>query len=136
MIIFIPKTTWTWINAISAKKWNVHIKKAKEARRKYREDADSTEWTTSNICVSADLQKVIMLPRIDTFKQVLFTQRIIAFNESFVGVGKNQKSVGPAAVIWHEALAGRKKEEICSVLHKYLLSQRDVLTIKIWLDNC
>ncbi|CAH1115662.1 unnamed protein product [Psylliodes chrysocephalus] len=77
-----------------------------------------------------------MLPRIDTFKQVFFTQRIIAFNESFVRVGKNQKSACPAAVIWHEALAGRKKEEICSVFHKYLLSQRDVLTIKIWLDNC
>lgn len=44
--------------------------------------------------------------------------------------------MGPAAVIWHEALAGRKKEDICSVFHQYLLSQRDVLTIKIWLDNC
>lgn len=52
------------------KKWNVHINKAKVARRKYRADAESTEWTATNICVSADLQKVIMLPRIDTFKQV------------------------------------------------------------------
>lgn len=52
------------------KKWNVHISKAKIARIKYRADAESTEWTATNICVSADLQKVIMLPRIDTFKQV------------------------------------------------------------------
>lgn len=58
------------------KKWNVHIKKAKEARRKYREDADSTEWTALNICVSADLQKVIMLPRIDPFKQVFIKAKI------------------------------------------------------------
>lgn len=68
--------------------------------------------------------------------QVMFTQRIIAFNESFVAVGKNQKHFGPVAVIWHEGLAGRKKEEIISAFHKYLLSQRDVLSITIWLDNC
>ncbi|XP_050306918.1 uncharacterized protein LOC126743745 [Anthonomus grandis grandis] len=119
------------------KKWNAHIKKATEARKKYREDGESTtEWTPMKICVSADLQKVIMLPRIDTFKQVLFTQRIIAFNESFVAVGKHQQTLGPSAVIWHKGLAGRKKEELCSAFHKYLLSQRDVLSIKIWLDNC
>lgn len=57
------------------KKWNAHIKKTQEARKKYREHAESTEWTNTNSCVSADLQKVIMLPRIDTFKQV-FTQKI------------------------------------------------------------
>lgn len=44
--------------------------------------------------------------------------------------------MGPSAVIWHEALAGRKKEELCSTFHKYLLSQRDAVSIKIWLDNC
>lgn len=59
-------------NCDICKKWNVHIKKATDARKKYREDAESTEWTQMKTCVSADLQKVIMLPRIDTFKQVLF----------------------------------------------------------------
>ncbi|XP_050499069.1 uncharacterized protein LOC126879820 [Diabrotica virgifera virgifera] len=121
---------------VTCVKWNNHIKKAKEARKRYKEDADSTEWTAKKICLSADLQKVIMLPRIDTFKQVLFTQRIVVFNESFVAVGKNQKLLGPTAVIWHEGVAGRKKENICSTFYKYLLSQRDATYIKIWLDNC
>lgn len=53
-----------------------------------------------------------------------------------MAVGKHQKNLSPSAVIWHEGLAGRKKEELCSAFHKYLLSQRDVLSIKIWLDNC
>lgn len=66
----------------------------------------------------------------------MFTQRIIAFNESFVAVGKHQKKLGSSSVIWHEGLAGCKKEELCSAFHKYLLSQRDVLSIKVWLDNC
>jgi len=60
--------------------------------------------------LSVDLDKDVMLPCLDMFKNVLVTQRIIAFNESFVPLGKKQE-LRPLAVIWHEAKAGRERED-------------------------
>jgi len=68
--------------------------------------------------------------------QVVFTPRIIVFNESFVPVGTNQKSLGPTAIIWHEVTQGRMKEDITSAFHKFLLTQRDTKYVRFWLDNC
>lgn len=58
------------------------------------------------------------------------------FNESFVSVGTNQKNLGPTAIIWHEVIQGRLKEDITSAFHKFLLTQRDTEYIRFWLDNC
>lgn len=77
-----------------------------------------------------------MLPRADMFKEVIFIPRIIAFNESFVPVGKFTKTVKPLAVIWHECVSGRKKEDLISTFHAFLSKNRDIRNITIWLDNC
>ena len=76
-----------------------------------------------------------MIPRMEMFKTVLFTRKIIAFNESFVPLGET-KSVKPIAVLWHEGLAGRKKEDIVSTFQAFSLKQRDAKHITLWLDNC
>jgi hypothetical protein len=118
-------------------KWESHIRRAEESRRAYRADRDSfvSTETPERALFSADLQKVIMLPRIDTFKTVLFTRRIIAFNESFVPLG-NKPVAKPVAVVWHEALSGRKKEDMISTFHAFMQTQRDAKLITLWLDNC
>ena len=36
------------------------------------------------------------------------------------------KSMRPCAVTWHEAIAGRSAEEICSALLLFIISHRDV----------
>lgn len=77
-----------------------------------------------------------MLPRYESLKEVIFTQRIIAFNESFVPVGKKQKDKKPIAVIWHEDVAGRSKTDIISTFHSFLCFNRDEERIVLWLDNC
>jgi len=59
----------------------VHQKKADVARTLYQEYAKK-ELDEKSIYVTVDLQKVIMLPRVDTFKKVLFTKRIVAYNET------------------------------------------------------
>lgn len=64
--------------------------------------------------VSTDLQKVIMLPHIDMFKEVIFCPRLIAFNESFVPIGEHS-NVKPLAAVWYEATSGRKKGDIISL---------------------
>lgn len=76
-----------------------------------------------------------MLPRCDVFKEIIFTPRVIAFNESFVPLGK-RKSNMPVAVIWHEAIAGRTKEDIISTFHAFITHKRDVKIFHLWLDNC
>lgn len=71
----------------------------------------------------------------EAFKEIIFTPRIIAFNESFVPLGK-RSNLRPCAVIWHEALAGRSRDDMISTFYTYFLSKRDVKTMTIWLDNC
>lgn len=114
--------------------WQEHINRFKESREKYRADADR-DFPANIACVSADLEKVIMLPRLDMFKKVVFCPRIIVFNESFVPVGKKQK-IKPFACLWHECVSGRKKEDLVSTFHAFLLHMRDRENIIIWLDNC
>lgn len=77
-----------------------------------------------------------MLPRAEMFKEVLLIPRIVAFNESFVPIGKNRSNLKPLAVIWHEAVAGRKTEDIISAFYAFLLKNRDRKQVTIWLDNC
>ncbi|KAK4879538.1 hypothetical protein RN001_007684 [Aquatica leii] len=80
-------------------------------------------------------EKVIMLPRLDTFKEIIFTPRIIAFNESFVPLGKRSK-INPLAVLWHEGVRRRSKVDIISTYYAFFHNNRDVKPVTIWLDNC
>ncbi|KAF2878920.1 hypothetical protein ILUMI_27244 [Ignelater luminosus] len=108
-----------------------HRQKYIKAREIYTSDAKTS--ANPRVC-AADLQKVIMLPRCDTFKEFLFTPRLIAFNQSFVAAG-NYK-ISPVAVLWHEAISGRKKNDILSTFYAFLNNIRDSEDIVIWLDNC
>lgn len=78
-----------------------------------------------------------MLPRAEMFKEVIFIPRIVAYDESFVPIGeKNPKKIKPTAVVWHEGVSGRKKEDIISAFYSFILHHRDEDNITIWLDNC
>ena len=115
--------------------WKSHIEKAKRSRSEYDKDRDSQD--VASPVFSADLQKVIMLPRMESFKSVVFTRRIIALNESFVPLGtKGGGKEIPMAVLWHEGIAGRKKEEIISAFYSFFLYKRDQRVVTLWLDNC
>lgn len=77
-----------------------------------------------------------MLPRCEMFKEIIFTPRIICFNESFVPLGKQSVTNKPVAIIWHEGVAGRSKSDIISAFYKFLLFHRDTKEITLWMDNC
>ena len=76
-----------------------------------------------------------MLPRIDTFKVVLFTKRISLYNESVVPAGSNKKR-NTFAALWHEGISGRHKEDLISAYNAFFLHHRDSKKIILWLDNC
>ncbi len=111
-----------------------HRKKYIASRQTY--EAHQKLCTADHHRATADLQKVVMLPRMDMFKEVIFCPRLIAFNESFVPIGDNNKAVNPLAVVWHEAISGRKKEDIISTFYKYFLTNSEVKKFTLFLDNC
>nr|CAI5849076.1 unnamed protein product [Callosobruchus analis] len=104
-------------NCDVCKTWKIHKLKATNARKNYQEDAEKIKQE-DEIFVAADLQKVIMLPRLETFKEILFTPRIVEYNESFVPLGKKSKTY-PWAVLWHEGVAGRSKDDIISTFYAF-----------------
>ena len=119
------------------KSYTLHKERAKNSRTAYRSDAELPN-SDSDIIVSADLQKVIMLPRTDMFKIVLFTRRLCLFNETFATVGpkREDKKKVNTAYLWHEGIAGRKDEDIASTFWKFINDHRDAASITFWLDNC
>lgn len=115
--------------------WQVHIKRAESAREDYRKDAHKIISGDEHI-YSVDLQKVIMLPRCEMFKSVVFTKRLTVYNESFVPVG-TKNNLQSVACLWHEGIRGRNKEDILSTFYKFLITAaRDVKHILLWMDNC
>lgn len=70
------------------------------------------------------------------FKEAIFTKRLITFNESIVSAGQNKNKSVPHAVLWYEAISGRKMEDIVSAYYALFLENRDVEEVTSWLDNC
>ena len=58
-------------------------------------------------------------------KTVMFMKRIVVFHETFamIGTGKKKRAVRPRNIfrLWHEAIAGRKAEEIEAAFVKAML---------------
>ncbi|KAH9641232.1 hypothetical protein HF086_003219, partial [Spodoptera exigua] len=113
-----------------------HREKFEKARTYCQQDViQSMNSSGSSKCYySADLQKVIMLPRPDMFKVVMFCPRLLAFNESFVPLGSSKEK--SFAAVWHEAVSGRKQEDIISTYRSFSESKRDCGEVIVWTDNC
>jgi len=114
--------------------WKIHETKYIDARNLYKIHSSDQNNINDCVTVSADLQKVIMLPRAEMFKKLIFTSRLIAYHESFVPVG-SKSLINRLACIWHEGTTVRNKEDIISIFYKFLKKHRDVPNIQIWLDN-
>lgn len=124
-------------NCIDCNSYSRHKQRANEARSLYEKHATLINTMEDTVFYAVDLEKVIMLPRMETFKQVLFTQRISAYNKSFAPIGsfKNVK-IPMLATIWHEGISGRKQEQIINAYHQFFLQYRDYKHVVLWLDNC
>ncbi|KAF2892453.1 hypothetical protein ILUMI_13718, partial [Ignelater luminosus] len=74
---------------------------------------------------------IIMLLQCEMFKELIFTPRLTAFNETFVPIGKETRAHKPFACIWHEGTAGRNKKDIILVFYLFFGHPRDVRAITI-----
>ena len=109
--------------------WIKHKKAADSARRHYQVDSGK-DWPDDLSVHSADLQKVVMLPRMPGNKKAIFTKCVVAFHETFATVDtqpkrrtqqitKKKKSL---SVVWHEGIAG----EITSAFTRALTHRTEV----------
>ncbi|XP_062534268.1 uncharacterized protein LOC134203410 [Armigeres subalbatus] len=96
-----------------------HMRLATISRSVYRNDGD--EVCPKEIVLAVDLQKVIQLPRLEGLKTVVFTQRLISFNETFRRVGKYAKNFPVIACLWNESISGRSAADITSCFSKVIL---------------
>ena len=96
-------------------KFKRHISITNCVRTAYKKDKEAAEDT---VVVSCHLQNLVLLPRLPGYKESIFTSRLIAFNLSFVPLGKTKSNKcsnkSAVAVCWHEGIMGRKDEDICS----------------------
>ncbi|XP_039542041.1 uncharacterized protein LOC120489360 isoform X2 [Pimephales promelas] len=121
--------------------WIKHKKAANIARRHYEEDSGK-DWPDDWSVRSADLQKVVMLPRLPGNKTAIFTKRLVAYHETFATVGIESKQMikkkPTLSVVWHEGIAGCSAEEITSAFITALMhdTERGIKHAVIWADNC
>ena len=62
--------------------WLQHIERATKSREEYRKDAN-TFPKDGVYYISADMEKVNMLPRLPGIKTAVFTRRIAMYHETF-----------------------------------------------------
>ena len=130
--------------------WILHILRANKSREAYRKDADT--YPSDNVFyVSADKQKVIMLPRLPGLKTAVFTRRIILYHETYAPLipsketkkkwkeeKRPRRQIKPLGIIWHEGIQGRYDEDVSSTVLKCLRDSkyREAREMVIWADNC
>lgn len=112
-------------DCLTCNKWLDHKKMADSARILYDSHRQKSSCEVDCVYYSADLQKVIMLPWMPSFKSAMFTRRTIAFNKSLIPLQSTKGPNRPFVVLWSEPVAGRKKEEIISTFHHFLLHCHD-----------
>lgn len=117
--------------------YEIHKMKYTESRGEYYKQRKLNTEKKGHF--SGDMEKVIMLPRLEMFKTNIFSTRLSAYNDTFAPLGGSQynpPSSKPVAVLWHEGISGRCKEDIISAFYKFLIHKRDLEELDMWLDNC
>lgn len=79
---------------------------------------------------------MIQIPRLDGFKSIIFSQRLLVFNETFAPAGAYTRSMPVSACIWPESITGRSSNEIMSCFFKVIKKYAYLKSLIFWLDNC
>lgn len=72
----------------------------------------------------------------DGLKTVVFSQRLVAFNETFAPVGKYTQTTPVLACVWNEAVSGRSSNDVLGCFHRIIIRLKDSEKLVLWLDNC
>ena len=81
---------------------------------------------------AADMQKVILLPKLST-EESFFVSRLIVFNETFARMGAQGEP--DYVILWHEGISGRLAQDVASAYIKCIITDSSP-NILFWVDNC
>ena len=84
---------------VDCERWIKHMSGAIQSRNHYQMDAKRYA-VEDTVVRSADLQKVIMLPRMPGNKTAMFTRRMVAFHGTFASVGDKSKNKNKRKTIY------------------------------------
>ncbi|XP_055627194.1 uncharacterized protein LOC129769139 [Toxorhynchites rutilus septentrionalis] len=113
-----------------------HLRLASMSRSAYKDDGDKIR--SKEVVFAVDLQKVIQLPRLEGIKSIVFTQRLLAYNETFAPVHNYSKAFPVIACVWDESTSGRSAGDITSCFDKVVdwCCSNGLEKVTFWLDNC
>ena len=72
-------------------KYIIHKQKASISRQHYDADKKKDTQPGTEVYVSANVQKVLMLPAMTGVKSCVFTNRLVVFHETFAPLGEQKK---------------------------------------------
>ena len=105
-----------------------HRQKYTDARFEYQREKDPEA-----VYFTADMQKVIVLPKLTT-KAQFFVSRLVTFNETFASMNSEFPDY---CILWHEAISGRNACDVASYMKlSEIIVQQDSRDVVIWADNC
>lgn len=111
-----------------------HIKDKDECKRQFLSDQNIAKEDDSVVCASFDLQKVLNTPHGDNM--LLYYSRKYAFyNETVYESGTRSAY----CYLWGETDGNRGTNEICTIVHKYLLEvdgRGNVKSVALYCDSC
>lgn len=99
----------------SLSKHDILVRACRKLYKVFSENAQSSS-SDEVVVFSADLEKVIMIPRLKMFKSIIFAPQLTAFNQTFapVGVKSQLKPITSkrwcCGVLWHSAIREIKKD--------------------------
>jgi hypothetical protein len=70
------------------------------------------------------------------YKVVLFTPRLVTFNETFAPLGKSSATKPNIPILWHEATSGRNASDIASAFWSFLNKMDSSEALVLWLEKC
>jgi len=120
--------------ALEGEELHQHKLEANLRRAHYRADGEAND----KLVYTLDLQKIMLLPRLEQFKEAIFCRRLVTFHETLAPAGQISEEKPVLSAIWHEGIAGRSAREVASAILKLLQSPQlpEKEEMVVWLDNC
>ena len=115
----------------NCEKLKQHRENFEQARIAYQNDRECSNTKEGHIVLAADMQKVIMLPKM-SIKSQYFLSRLTVFNETFCRLD----GLGDYCVLWHEAISGRCASDVTSAYVEAMLALSAHSSFTFWCDNC
>ncbi|KAH9627797.1 hypothetical protein HF086_000182 [Spodoptera exigua] len=115
--------------------YKLHKQKYEKARKCYQEDVDLSTKFTEKAFIQQTCKKSSCCHVLICLK-LLFLSQNNSFQREFVPLGPTKSTSQPFAAIWHEAISGRKQEDIISAFRAFFICKRDSTDIVVWADNC